>query len=420
MNKRYRCKLIYDDVRIVTKQKLSIIMPGLPCDSALCDFISADGTLEQKLQHLSIHAQTAHPVQQHHHGGGAPRGKVDRPTLRPVSSLENWEYFRYEWANYKTAMGITGGTTSAHLYGCLDEELKRDLQKSNQGVAAADMTEAALMEAVKRLAVKQESKLAHRIKMGKAIQTPGVSIRTFHAQLKGLATACDYTITSKCQCDRDNNIDYADHVIQDQLVRGIADHEILADLLGDEKTNRSTTEIVEYIARREQAKAERGTVCGESPAQPVTAVGAVVTPRRGARPCRGCDGPDHGGRSQRMSECPARNVVCDKCRVKGHYTRTCIKCKDCQQWGNGSDKSKHCKQGNKNEAVLMETVKRLAVKQGDKTETGGINMNDNSNGFVMSELAHITHKADLCLATVGSKKGRTIPLTHHIFSENFG
>ena len=102
-----------------------------------------------------------------------------------------------------------------------------------------------------------------------------------------------------------------------------------------------------------------------------------------------------------MSECPARNVVCDKCRVKGHYTRTCIKCKDCQQWGHGSDKSKHC-------------------KQGDKTETVGISMDDNSKGFVMSELAHITHKADICLATVGSKKGRTIPLTHHIFSENFG
>ena len=90
-------------------------MPGLPCDSALCDFVSADGTLEQKLQHLAIHAQTAHPVQHHHQGGGAPRGKVDRPTLKPVSDRETWEFFRYEWANYKTAMGITGATTSAHL-----------------------------------------------------------------------------------------------------------------------------------------------------------------------------------------------------------------------------------------------------------------------------------------------------------------
>ena len=89
--------------------------------------------MEQKLHHLSIHSQTTHPVQQHHKGGGATRGKVDQPTLRPVSDLKSWEFFRYKWANYKTAMGITRSTNSAHLYGCLDEELKKDLQKSNQG-----------------------------------------------------------------------------------------------------------------------------------------------------------------------------------------------------------------------------------------------------------------------------------------------
>ena len=84
-------------------------MPGLTCDSALCDFVSADGTLEQKLQHLAIHAQTAHHVQQQHQGGGVLRGKVHRSTLQPVSNLESWEFFRYERANYKTAMGITEG-----------------------------------------------------------------------------------------------------------------------------------------------------------------------------------------------------------------------------------------------------------------------------------------------------------------------
>ena len=98
----------------------------------------------------------------------------------------------------------------AHLRGCLDEELKRDLHKTDQGVEAADMTEAALLEAVK--------KLAYRIKMGKANQTPGVSIRIFHAQLKVLAIGCDYTVTSQCQCDKDNTIDFADNLIQDQLV----------------------------------------------------------------------------------------------------------------------------------------------------------------------------------------------------------
>ena len=63
-------------------------------------------------------------------------------------------------------------------------------------------------------------------------------------------------------------------------MRGIADHEILSDLLGDERTDRSTSEIVEYIA-------------------------AAVTPKREAHQCIGCDGPDHGGRSHRLSDCPA-------------------------------------------------------------------------------------------------------------------
>ena len=81
------------------------------------------------------------------------------------------------------------------------------------------------------------------------------------------------------------------------------------------------------------------TVGGEAP---VTAA-VTPSPKRGARPCRGCDGPDHGRRSQRLSDCPAKDVICERCSVKGHYTRKCIKCKDCQQWGHGSGKSKHCK-----------------------------------------------------------------------------
>ena len=54
-------------------------------------------------------------------------------------------------------MGIIGGNTSTKLYGCLDEELKRYLQKSNQGVQAASMTEVVLMAAINKLFVKEES-----------------------------------------------------------------------------------------------------------------------------------------------------------------------------------------------------------------------------------------------------------------------
>ena len=181
-----------------------------------CTFVSAEGALAEQLQHLGFHVQTAHPqpqpqqqpVQQpqpQHHGN--PRGKVDRPTLQPNSNREGWDFFRYDWDNYKTAMGISGATTSAHLYGCLDDELKKDLQRSNQGVTAGNMSEVDVMAAIKklaaikRLAVKEESKLAHRIKLGRTVQLPGTNIRTFYAQLEGFATACEYKVSSTCICN---------------------------------------------------------------------------------------------------------------------------------------------------------------------------------------------------------------------------
>ena len=57
-----------------------------------------------------------------------------------------------------------------------------------------------------------------------------------------------------------NEVDYSTAIIQDQVIRGIADKKILADLLGDDKTDRSLDQIVDYIARKEQAKLEHGVV----------------------------------------------------------------------------------------------------------------------------------------------------------------
>jgi hypothetical protein len=44
----------------------------------------------------------------------------------------------------------------------------------------------------------------------------------------------------------------------------IGDKEILADLLGDTKTDRYLAEVVDFITRKEQAKMEQGTVSCES------------------------------------------------------------------------------------------------------------------------------------------------------------
>ena len=118
-------------------------LPGLPCDSQLCDFVFAYGTLEQKLQQppstrrlhtlfSSINREAVHPG----------------VTLRPVSDLESWEFSgtsgpttRWPWAS----RGAPPQPTSMGAW----TRSWRGTSRS-PGVAAAYMTEAALLEATRK------------------------------------------------------------------------------------------------------------------------------------------------------------------------------------------------------------------------------------------------------------------------------
>ena len=80
------------------------------------------------------------------------------------------------------------------------------------------------------------------------------------------------------------------------MIRGIADQDILADLLGDEKSDRTLEQIIEYIARKEQAMLEQGVV--------TTGCNAAVDQKSSEnRVCRQCLGKDHGSRAKRIKEC---------------------------------------------------------------------------------------------------------------------
>ena len=58
-------------------------------------------------------------------------------------------------------------------------------------------------------------------------------------------------------------MDYSEEVILDQMERGLADKEILADLLGESRTDMSLLKVVDYIARKEQANQEQSKVSFE-------------------------------------------------------------------------------------------------------------------------------------------------------------
>ena len=154
------------------------------------------------------------------------------------------------------------------------------------------------------------------------------SIRNFLATLKGYAKLCEYKV--KCtSCSKE--IDYSNEIILDQLVRGINDKEILADLLGETKTDLTLLEVVEYVARKELARSEQSTVSSEM-------TNAVRSSRSKNVPssCWACLGKSHDQQNSfrsRKDKCPAWDHECDKCSKKGHYSKACRQCTSSSKWG---------------------------------------------------------------------------------------
>ena len=355
-----------------------------------------------KLALLKIHADSTHST-----SAPAPRtasnsrAKLDAPKLSAGSDQETWEHFLRNWSMFKTGMGITTTQSPVFLFNCLDSDLKDDILRANPGTEVAEMTETALTDAIKTLAVKVESKLVHRIRMGQASQAPGTSIKIFHATLKGQSKLCQYKI--KCSgCQLEN--DYSEEIILDQLIRGIDDKEILADLLGDTKTDRSLAEVIDFIARKEQAKQEQGTVSFESTGAvrntPTTPASSSST--SASATCWACQQPSHGPNTIRIrqAKCPAWKYTCDKCNTKGHFTAACSKCVHCSAWGHKSKRSRKCNKSRE-----------------ESEEVGTLTQ---SLGFIGQQLEGVFSAHDLRLASVGNKKGRIIPLNHQIFDKDRG
>ena len=249
---------------------------------------------------------------------------------------------------YKIDMAVPDNMANTALFYCCSEELRTDILRDIQADLSA-MTEAGLLAAMKRLAVKEEGILAQRLKLGKMTQTPGTGIRTYLAGLRGQAALCNY----KAKCKEPaciHTYDFSEDIILDNLVRGMSDHEIMSDLLGDSKTDRTLEETVLFIAQKEQGKATQSAVGHHTDLKAISTPPSYNKRRFEKSPnpkatCWACGGKGHGSRNDRATRadhCPAWAFTCNKCSVKGHYTSCCSKCSSCSNWGHRDNSSRFC------------------------------------------------------------------------------
>jgi predicted RNA-binding Zn-ribbon protein involved in translation (DUF1610 family) len=145
---------------------------------------------------------------------------------------------------------ITGRDLIIQLLECCDEDLRKDLTRSNGG-SLTNQTEEDVLTSVKKLAVREENIMVARVALNDMRQDHTETICSFGARIRVQATICKFLFPCP-NCNTEVN--YTDQILRDILVRGIADNDIQLDILGEANQDMPLEEIFRYIEAKEAGK----------------------------------------------------------------------------------------------------------------------------------------------------------------------
>ena len=284
---------------------------------------------------LSVHSSGTHTAQGH--ASAAPvvipntkLEKVRRPTISAAGSSEDWSYFLTRWGDYVAATNVTGKDKVIQLLECCDEQLRKDLTR-NAGGSLTNSTAEEVMEAIKKLAVREENTMVARVQLHNMRQDRDETIRSFGARLRGHAGVCKFLVTCPgCSTE----VNYTENVLRDVLTRGLADSEIQLDLLRDRNQDMNLEEVFQFIEAKEAGKRSAGRLFQSQGAD------AARSQYRRAKNdeakqhkdgdnnelCSYCNKRGHGKSAPtriRRHDCPAYGTICDKCGRQNHFANVC-------------------------------------------------------------------------------------------------
>lgn len=274
------------------------------------------------------------------------KAKPNRPTIESDLDEMSWDIFLDNFSRYKKMANLQDNEEI-----CLElrEACSNDVNKSlYQYIGVTDLnannlTEAKLLEHIKSVAVKPIHPEVHRWNFNGLTQNEGEPVAQFVGRLKGEAALCRFTVT--CSCDRD--VSYAEEMIAQRMICGLANTEHQSKLLSEAKdldtllkrvqriTSLETTDDAQNLIRNHSKVNVARSQYKKQQFQKAKAVdfksGGFPSRRKNfpsrkkfAWKCRGCGKADHGPKKMRnRSDCPALGHECKSCGKENHFESVC-------------------------------------------------------------------------------------------------
>ncbi len=163
-------------------------MVGIKCAVPNCPFTAEDDDKDTMIAILSNHNLIHLGTNQ----AAVPCHKTER-LQRPVVTLDmpevDWSAFIERWERYKRNWELTTrGQIVDQLIACCDDQLQLVLLKENPSIDNDE--EAAVLTAMKNIAVVKVAVLVRRNRLAAMRQQHGQKFREFHADVRASAMTC--------------------------------------------------------------------------------------------------------------------------------------------------------------------------------------------------------------------------------------
>ena len=204
--------------------------------------------------HMYVHTQPPQASQSASTSVSHRNGpKLDRPMIETGVSMEEWIMFERRWAIFKEGSHIADEDASHHLFQCADALLGDSLLKTDPDIVGKDVDE--VLSAMKRLAVIPIATGIVRSELLEMKQLRDEAFRKFASRVRGKAETCDYTTKVRCECTKEIDVNFTDHIMRDVLLAGIYDADIRREMYGiDRILTQPINDVIAMVEKKEMAR----------------------------------------------------------------------------------------------------------------------------------------------------------------------
>ena len=177
------------------------------------------------------------------------------PNLNIEMTPQQFRKFRIDWDVFTKMTNMPSSQFNIHLYNCADEAMQNAIINTHPNFFTTDPDK--LLDMIEALVIQRSNSIVHCLAFASMSQDEGEPIQNYLVHLRAVAVDCSFSCP---MCEHD----LSDIYIKDQIIQGVANDTLQADLLAKAGTLKTLKQNVRHAEAFKSALWDQTSMAGAS------------------------------------------------------------------------------------------------------------------------------------------------------------